>query len=64
MGNTAIPEQSELVYSICSDIPVPVFSEVLDLLPTILTIYLLVRLYKLIPVLQNIQVYAFTDYTG
>ena len=32
------------VYSICSDSPVPIFSEVLHLLPTILNIYLLVRL--------------------
>ena len=45
------------VYSICSDIPVPIFSEVLHLLPTILNIYLLVRLnsYRC-----NINIYAMT----
>ena len=45
MGNTVVPEQSNLdLLYICSDIPVPIFSEVLYFLPTILNINLLVRL--------------------
>ena len=41
MGNATVPEQSDL--DLTSDIPVPIFSEVLPLLPIILNIYLLVR---------------------
>ena len=61
MGNTAVPEQSDLdLYSVCSDIPVPIFSEVLHLLPTILNIYLLVRLNSYLCDRKSKNIYAMT----
>ena len=48
------------IYSICSDIPVPIFSEVLHLLPTILNIYLLVRLNSYLCDRKSKNIYAMT----
>ena len=48
------------IYSICSDIGVPIFSEVLHLLPTILTIYLLVRLNSYLCDRKSKNIHAMT----